>query len=131
MKNLFRISLFLLIFLIPQIGNSSPIAIPEGTKKDIELKGSFNDVSPRMFYLDPIRATISATSLDIEFLSNLGDINVEVYTNNGGLVYEYNIDSQTQQSISISVSDWDSGIYEIRFVNSEGKYMYGTFELGL
>lgn len=84
-----------------------------------------------MLYLDPIRATISATSLDIEFLSNLGDINVEVYANNSGLVYEYNIDSQTQQSISISVSVWDSGIYEIRFVNSDGKYMYGTFEIGL
>lgn len=129
MKDLFRISLFLIVILIPQISNSLSIAIPEGTKKDIDLMGSFNEASTRSPQQNQIQSTISSTSLDAEFLTNLGNINVEVYSATGSLVYENNVNTQTQQSISINVTSWDSGIYEIRFVNSDGNYKYGTFEI--
>lgn len=129
MKNLFRISLFIAVILIPQVSNSLTKAITEGTKRDIDLMGSFLDVSPRSPQLNPIHATISSINLEAEFLTHLGDIDVEVYTATGSLVYENNVNTQTQQTVLIGVSNWDSGVYEIRFVNLDGNYMYGTFEI--
>jgi hypothetical protein len=77
----------------------------------------------------PIKATISSSNLEIVFLSNLGNIEVEVSSTSGSLVYQNNVNTQTQQNLSIDVSNWDSGAYQIRFINSEGRYMYGIFEI--
>ncbi|MCG6191412.1 DUF3244 domain-containing protein [Maribellus maritimus] len=51
------------------------------------------------------------------------------YATSGDIVYEANINTQTQEYISIDVSDWEYGIYQVRFVCSTGQYMYGTFEI--
>ncbi len=87
-----------------------------------------DQTSTRSVLQTPIYATIGSTSLDVDFLSNLG---VEVYSLLGNSVYENKVNTQMQQKVSINVSDWDSGVYEIRFVDSDGNYMYGTFEIGL
>lgn len=129
MKDLSRISLFLIVILIPQISNSLPITTPKGTLREIDLMGSFNETSTRSPQLSPIQATINSTSLDAEFLTNLENIAVEVYSATGSLIYENNVNTQTQQNISINVTSWDSEIYEIRFVNSDGLYIYGTFRI--
>lgn len=129
MKNLFLICLFLSVVLIPQISHSSTSIASGDIKKEIRLKGSLADATIRSVFPVPIQATISSFRLDVVFLSNVGDIEVEVYTASGNLVYENNVDTQMQGNLSIDVFDWDSGSYQIRFVSSTGQYMYGTFKI--
>lgn len=129
MKNLFLICLFLSVIFIPQISYSSTSVTSGDVKKDIDLKGSLADATIRSVFEAPIQATISPSSLDVVFLSNVGDIEVEVYAASGSLVYENNVDTQMQENLSIDVFGWASGTYQIRFVSSTGQYMYGIFEI--
>jgi len=109
-------------FLFPKSG---------GVKKEIRLKGTFKRISTKSLTLSPIEACVNSSSLDVIFLEELGNIDVILYAESGSIIYSEIINTSVQQYLSIDVSDWDSGIYEIRFVNSDGKYMYGTFEIGL
>jgi hypothetical protein len=98
-------------------------------EKEIDLEGTLHDLIIESLLPDPIHASINSYNLNAEFLSNLGVISVEVYSASGSLVYQNNVNTQIQQSISINISDWDSGVYKIRFVNSDGNFMYGSFEI--
>ena len=130
MKNLLLICLFLSDILIPQISHSSTSITSSGDiKKEIRLDGSLSENSTRSLLPAPIEAIISDSNLEVVFLSNLGNIDVEVSSTSGSLVYQNNVNTQTQQNLSIIVSNWDSGTYQIRFTNSEGRYMYGSFEI--
>lgn len=101
----------------------------DDVEKVIDLKGSLSEVSVRSVLSATIQATISSICLDIVFSYNVSNIELEVYSASGSLICKDNIDTQTHNFLSIDVSDWDSGIYQIRFVNSEGQYMYGTFKI--
>ena len=131
MKNLSLIFLVLLAVLIPNIGQSfnSTLLIPTDGTKEIFLDGTLDDTASRSPQRQIIRATINPFVLNIEFLTNTGDIDVEVSSADGSLVYEHSVNTETQTSLSINVSNWDNGIYEIRFTDSDGNYMYGTFEI--
>jgi hypothetical protein len=133
MKKTLLICFLLLGLIVPKFGEPypSPFSNPTDTKKEIRLTGSFRTRTPRSLTLSPIEATISTTSLDIVFLQDLGGIDIEIYSESGNIVYSESVDTQTQQYLSIDVSAWNSGIYQIRFVNSDGNYVYGTFEIGL
>ena len=98
-------------------------------EKEIELKGSLYETSVRSVLLNPIEATISISHIEVAFLYDVGNINVVVYTESGTIIYDNNIDTQTQENLTIDISGWDSGIYQIRFIGSTGQYMYGTFEI--
>ena len=129
MKKLISICLFLFVILLPQISFSLTPGSSD-VEKVIELDGSLNNVSTRSILSDPISATIGPNSLNVNFLYNVGNISVEVYSLSGELIYEADVDTSIQSSMSIiNVTDWSSNFYEIRFVNSTGNYMYGTFEI--
>ena len=131
MKKILLICFLFWGIAIPKIGESfpSPFSSTGDTKKEIRLKGSFYKKSVRSLTLSPIEATISTTGLDVVFSQDLGDIDVEIYSESGNIAYSESVDTQIQQYLSIDVSAWNSGTYQIRFVNSEGLYMYGTFEV--
>ncbi len=128
MKKLISICLFFFVILFPQI-SSSLTPDSSDVEKVIELDGALNNASTRSILPDPISATISPYSLNINFLYNVGNISVEVYSLSGELIYETKMDTSTQSSISIDVTEWDSDFYEIRFLGSTGNYIYGTFEI--
>ncbi|MBN2776743.1 MAG: DUF3244 domain-containing protein [Bacteroidales bacterium] len=130
MKNLFRIFLLVSVVFIPIFGYTSTYNDNDQTK-EIDLEGTLFDVTIESLLPDPVHANINSYDLNADFVSNLGVLSVEIYATSSGLVYQKNVNTQTQQSLSINVADWDSGIYEIRFVNAAGNYMYGTFEIGL
>ncbi|WP_340112988.1 DUF3244 domain-containing protein [Maribellus mangrovi] len=131
MKNLFKICLLLSVLIIPQVSHSLTFALPnpEDIEKVIDLDGNLGNSPEKSLFPKPVYATISSFELNAEVSKNLGDINIEVYSITSGFVFENNVNTQTQQYISINISDWDSGIYEIRFVNSVGNCLYGTFEI--
>ena len=131
MKNLLLISLILFTVLIPNISQSSNFTLlnPVGVEDEIDLEGTLDVTSTRTPQPTPIQATINSSSLNVEFLNNLGIISVEVSSPSGSIIYNYNVNTQSQGTLSIDVSNWGSGVYQIRFVNSEGRFMYGTFEI--
>ena len=131
MKKLLFICFILWGTIIPGTANSTlpSFTDPADIKREIRLMGSLGTGSIRSLLPDPIEATIGNSNLDVIFLNNVGIIDVVIYSESGDIVYTTTVDTQTQESLSIDVSGWDSGLYEIRFVNSTGQYMYGTFEV--
>lgn len=126
MKKLISICLFLFVILPPQISFSLTPGSSD-VEKVIELDGSLNNVSTRSILSDPISATIGPNGLNVNFLYNVGNISVEVYSLSGELIYEADVDTSIQSSMYFNVTSWRSNFYEIRFVGSTGQYMYGTF----
>ena len=131
MKKLLFICFILWETIIPCRANItlSPFTDPADVKREIRLMGSLENGSIRSLLPDPIEATISNSSLDAIFLNNVGIIDAVIYSESGDIIYTITVDTQSQESLSIDVSDCDSGLYEIRFVGSTGQYMYGTFEI--
>ncbi|MFV0269405.1 MAG: DUF3244 domain-containing protein [Draconibacterium sp.] len=129
MKKLPIILLVLVILLFPGISQSFNLnLLNQGdVQKEIDLQGSLSEISIRSVLPDPIYATISSASLNVDFLYNIGNIDVEIYSGSGAVVYSDSVNTQIQEQLSIDVTGWDSDFYEIRFVGSAGQYMYGTF----
>lgn len=83
---------------------------------------------PRSVY-SPICAFVGVSELDIDFLSDVGSIDVIVYDELGNTVYQKFVNTPAENHLTIDISDWESGNYQIRFVNSEDRFMCGEFEI--
>nr|WP_321357878.1 DUF3244 domain-containing protein [uncultured Draconibacterium sp.] len=129
MRMLPIVLLVLVTLLFPGISQSSNSNLLNqvDVQKEIDLQGSLADTPTRAVLPKPIYATIGSASLNVDFLYNIGNIDVEVYSITGAIVYSQSVNTQTQEQLSIDVTEWDSDFYEIRFVNPEGNYIYGTF----
>ena len=103
--------------------------VPADVEKQIELKGSLSEISPRSVFLKPIEATIGPSGLNVTFLSVVGIIDVKIYSESGSIVYLQSVNTQTQQYVSIDLFDWNNGRYKILFTNSTGRSMSGFFEI--
>lgn len=132
MKNLSLIFIFLFAVFIPNISqsfNSTPSFTPIDGNKEIFLDGTLDDSASRSPQQKPIKATMGLSTLYVDFLNNIGDIDIEVHSTTGGSVYENNVNTQTQGSLSIDVSNWNNDTYQIRFVNSNEEYLQGIFKI--
>ena len=131
MKKLPIVLLVLVTLLFPGISQSSNSNLfnQGDVQKEIDLMGSLSEISIRSVLPEPIYATIGSASLNVDFLYNIGNIDIEVYSITGAIVYSQSVNTQTQEQLSIDVTEWDSDCYEIRFVGSTGNYIYGTFEV--
>lgn len=130
MKNLLSISVIFLTVFISTTSQSSNFLLPtpQVIEKIIDLDGSIAETDQRSLNPSPIQATVSTSSLNVEFSNNLGIISVEISSSSGSLIYDNNIDTETQTSLSIDISDWENGVYQIHFEDTDGHYMNGTFE---
>ena len=120
-----------LLGVIATSGNpllSSSINYSLDAEEEIELSGSLSDISTRSV-ICPIQAFKSTSEIRADFLYNLGDIDVVIYDEAGHVVYERTVNTSVEDQIFIDISSLTQGIYEIRFVNSEGQFMYGEFEI--
>mgnify|MGYP002391577889 CR=1 FL=1 len=104
-------------------------SISDDVQKEIELKGSLHEGSIRSLVENPVQATISTSTLQVLFLCNVGIVQVEISSQAGNLIYNETVDTDLQDYLSIDVSGWQSGFYQIRIVNSSGQYLYGLFEI--
>lgn len=128
MKKFSQFCLFLSIVLATFSSYSSHSTYTSD-EDEIELHGDLSQNATRSLQQEPIEATISPTSLNISLANNLGDINIEVTSASGNIMYSSTVNTQTQTSLSIDVSSWNSGSYQIRFVNSSGQYLEGGFDI--
>lgn len=132
MKNLIQLSFFLFILLVSNTSQSKehmPPASGDDDDKIVDLEGTIPTSSGRSMYIVPIKATINSSFLNITVLQNLGTISIEVTSTTGNSLYFSSINTQFQGNLSINVSNWNSGTYKIRFVNSIGEYLQGTFQI--
>lgn len=131
MKNLLIFCFVLLGVIIPWNGESTSFqfSFQSDPEEEIELAGDISNPGIRSVLPKPIQATIGSNYLNAYFLYNVGDINIEVHNSSGELIYQTSVDTSNQSSISIDVTEWNSGKYEIRFVKTTGSYMYGCFEI--
>lgn len=104
-------------------------AIPDNDiEHEIELKGDMPSPKIRRVLPNPISANINL-SLNIAFAYSIGNVSIEVSSDFGGNVYSLNVDTNLQKSLSLSVSELEAGTYHIRFVKSDGSFIYGSFEI--
>jgi len=118
---------FLCVMVMDTMTSSSSIQYLQ-SKKKIELKGFLLANQPRSVF-SPIEAFINISELDIDFLSDVGSIDVVVYDEAVNVVYQKTVDTNTEKHLSIDISAWEEGNYTIRFINSEDRFMYGEFEV--
>jgi hypothetical protein len=119
---------FLCVTVTDAALSSYPVNICSQSKKEIELKGDLPGVSTKSA-IRPIQAFIDTSELEVDFSYNLGDIDVVIYSEDGNTVYERSVDTSEEDQLLIDLSVLEPGIYEIRFINTEGQFMYGEFEI--
>jgi hypothetical protein len=79
-----------------------------------------------------IKAFQSIDKLHLKFLDDIGNIEVVIYNEEGNIVYQRNVDTLGKNQVSIDISAFEQGNYEIRlirFTNSQEQFMYGEFEI--
>lgn len=118
---------FLCVLVMDAISSSSSIKYLQGKKK-IELSGCLLANQPRSVF-SPIQAFLSISELNIDFLSDVGSIDVVVYDEFGNAVYQKTVDTLTENHLTIDISAWNPGNYEVRFIGSEDRFMYGEFAI--
>jgi hypothetical protein len=101
MISLFRICLLVSVVLILIFGQLSSLIDNDQVKNDLE-ETLFN-VAIESWLPDSILATKNENSLNTEFLSKLGVTSVEVYSTASSLVYQNNVNKQTQQRLSNNI----------------------------
>ncbi|MDR3327398.1 MAG: DUF3244 domain-containing protein [Prevotellaceae bacterium] len=125
MKNcylfLFFVSLFCSLNLgatINEDGNDNPIE-----------NGNFIDNNKQRSLLEPIQAFKTEQSIQVSFSANSGTISISISNKTGGIVYQQSVNTSSLQQVIINISSFASGEYEIKFVNSQNKYLSGVFEI--
>jgi hypothetical protein len=129
-RRLFTILILSGIMAFSNVKSSNSIPpICDDVQKEIELKGSLNEGSIRSLVQIPVLANISSSTLEVIFLTNIGVVQVEIISQNEGGIYDESVDTNLQNYLSIDISGWQSGIYQLRIINTSGQYLYGTFTI--
>jgi hypothetical protein len=68
--------------------------------------------------------------LQVDFSSNLGVINVCIYdAESGEVVHQSSVDTALEQQLFIDVTSLPAGVYTLKFVDSQDRYLQGDFEI--
>lgn len=97
----------------------------EESNKIIDLLGDLTATGTRSLY--PIIVTQYDDCLEVVFVDNkLGEILIQISGNMNNHLYQNTINTNQQETI-IPLSNFENGKYEIKFTNSQGKYLRGEF----
>jgi hypothetical protein len=96
--------------------------------EDIDLMGNL-PFPPQRSLTQAIQASKGEHSLQVNFLSRLGTIDVYIYDESGNAVYQQSVNTLVSQQVSIDITPLSSGEYTIRFVNAQNQYLQGDFEI--
>ena len=97
-------------------------------EEEIELQGALAKSTIRSL-IKPFRATVNNHSVNIYYLQDLSNISIEITNESGQVVYSTNVSPTYGGSLHIGISSWTNGFYTIRFANSSGNSIYGSFEI--
>ena len=84
--------------------------------------------TPRSVF-SPVQAFISISRLRVNFFADLENIDVVICDASRNIVYERGVNTSVENQITIDISDWDQGPYEIRLIDPDGNFRYGEFDI--
>lgn len=76
-----------------------------------------------------INAYLSGDFITINYLSDLGNVHIEVKDESGSIVYQCTEPSGTNNTSYIDLYSFESGLYTITITNDGCLYLQGVFEL--
>ena len=99
-------------------------------QKNIDLKAIVNNPSPKSPVIcESVDVEQYATSIEIGFKANLGNLDIEVTDPSGLTVFEKKVNAATGSGLSIATQNWASGTYTIRILNTQGNGCEGKFDI--
>jgi hypothetical protein len=127
MKKIYLLSVIFCCFLTAS-GNALTNK-SNGLKEKIDLEGDLAANKQRSL-IKPIEAFVSLEeSIEVKFYANLGTITISIYDETGIVVYQQSVSTSSELQHFIDISSFADGEYTIEFVNSQDKYLQGTFEI--
>jgi hypothetical protein len=109
------------MFFLLSFGNSK-------ADDQIELHGSLSNGQLRPSFI-PFEVTQSANLITIAYQSTLSNIGIQITDELGVTVYSNNVNPVSGQQLSISITGWEAGSYEITISNSSGGFISGEFNI--
>ena len=116
---------FFILFLLFSI---TAITTPIGGGTKVDLKGSLGGVTSRNPYqTQPLEVNFNGNELTVNFLDCLGVLKVVVKDENGVIVFNQTVNTCVTNSVSIDVTNWNSGNYIIVISDLYGCSVEGEF----
>ena len=96
---------------------------------NLDLKGIFSSTHTKSLPLTPVEASlVDNTLLNISFVVHSGEVTVRILSEKG-ILYSSCINSDQQNSLAISVEDFEKGDYKLELTTPAGGYVYGWFTI--
>ena len=131
MKHLLSTIIFLFAVILK--GNAESYSFPSPNEINsvinLDLKGIFSSTHTKSLPLTPVEASlVDNTLLNISFVVHSGEVTVRILSENW-ILYSSCINSDQQNSLSISVEDFERGDYKLELTTPAGGYVYGWFTI--
>lgn len=97
--------------------------------KEIELMKETPSGPPRAPAAPAINAYLSGDFITINYLSDLGNVHIEVKDESESIVYKCTEPSGANNTSYIDLYSFESGLYTITITNDGSLYLQGVFEL--
>ena len=131
MKHLLSTIIFLFAVILK--GNAESYSFPSPNEINsvinLDLKGIFSSTHTKSLPLTPVEASlVDNTLLNISFVVHSGEVTVRILSEKG-ILYSSCINSDQQNSLAISVEDFEKGDYNLELTTPAGGYVYGWFTI--
>ena len=122
MKHLLSTIIFLFAVILK--GNAESYSFPSPNEINsvinLDLKGIFSSTHTKSLPLTPVEASlVDNTLLNISFVVHSGEVTVRILSEKG-ILYSSCINSDQQNSLAISVEDFEKGDYKLELTTPAG-----------
>ena len=121
------VTALMLLFSMYSFGYTT--STPSGSDKIILTGNAHNPGSPRVPAAPSINAYLTGDFITINYLSDLGNVHIEVKDESESKVYQCTEPSGANNTSYIDLYYFESGLYTITITNDGSLYLQGVFEL--
>lgn len=114
--------IFMLLFCILSVQSVFAVEVP--LKKDNPAQGSMSKSTTTL----PVSVSINDTDLGIVFSKSVGVANITIEDQNGNVVYQDVLDTNSTRTTSIETGGFDSGNYTVN-ISYSTTILIGDFQL--
>jgi hypothetical protein len=125
MKKLFIVFVVVALYGAVSVLSAGAWLLPPSKVVLSEIIGGPTPKSPAI--CGSVEVEQNATSIEVGFTANLGNLNIEVCNQAGTSVFEKKVTAAFGSSLSIPIQGWASGTYTIRILNDQGNGCEGKF----
>jgi ABC-type transport system involved in multi-copper enzyme maturation permease subunit len=131
MKKVYLLLFFICCLFVSSLNATSNLSYIEcaDAEEEIKLQGDLSGTSVQRSLIPTIQAFKDEYAVEVNLLSNLGIIAIYLYDETGGIVYQQSVNTSATQQVFIDITALNSGVYTLRFVNSQNQYKQGDFEI--